>query len=239
MNQQPKLTEEADTDALNIFGILRPDAVNGNNKSFVFVQRIWPALEFSDFSILKETKVTIDVYQVDSSWLSVDFPLLPPETGFNDTLFRPGGTFDPQPGQRFRITCSHSGLDTACGELIFPREPVIVIGSVQQNSGTVQFALQADSLIEMYEIYLEIAGQSFFVGREIADDNSDTEIDLELGYDLTGARLMIYGYENRLATYVGNSNISLNFNKYREEFSTLESGYGVFGALNFTELILE
>jgi len=49
----------------------------------------------------------------------------------------------------------------------------------------------------------------------------------------------IYSYDNKLATYYANSNTALNFNKYRTTFSTLDSGFGVFGSMNVSGFRIE
>ena len=45
-NQQPEIIENTFEPGLNLFGILRPDSKQGFNKSFVFVQQLWPALQY-------------------------------------------------------------------------------------------------------------------------------------------------------------------------------------------------
>ncbi|MBN1950865.1 MAG: hypothetical protein JW801_06650 [Bacteroidales bacterium] len=236
--QQPEITVEADTDQLNVFGVLRPDSIGGFNKSFVFVQRIWPALDFSTFSILPDVEVLIESVGEDGTLTAFPFPLSPPDANFKDTLYRPATGFTPVPGQHFRISCLHSELKDAYGELIFPAVPALTENSLSAAGGRISLSLKADSSIEMYDFYLKNNAGSHFIGRELSLDNEDLPVILYTNQPVEGAKLRIFAYENRLATYIGNSNTSLNFNKYREGFSTLDSGYGVFGALNFLDIDL-
>ena len=236
MNQQPDFTREADTDEFNIFAILRPDSLQGYNKSFVFVQRIWPALQFESFSILPGAGIVVEQIRDNDSSIFTEFPLRPPDSLFYDSLYRPIVPFNPQPGEQFRIRCEHPDLNPAVGELVFPSKPAIVNNEIRIENPTIRFSLEADTLIEMYDIYLSYQGSSHLVWRGVQEEGEDTYVEIVQEVIPPGAKLKIYSYESRLASYVGNSNISLNFNKYREGFTTLESGYGVFGALNFVEV---
>lgn len=236
--QQPELSEEVDTDQLNIFGVLRPDMSDGYNKSFVFVQRIWPALEFTTFSILPDASVRIMAIYGDGSSLDYAFPLMAPDGSFKDTLYRPDTEFQPMPGQHYRISCTHPDLEPALGELVFPPAPELVEHSLSSGEGRISLSLLTDSLIEMYDFYLRTSMGSFLLGRKLAGEGGSLQVELQTDQQTAGARLRIYAYENKLAGYIGNSNTSLNFNKYREGFSSLDSGYGVFGALNFLDVEL-
>ena len=233
MNQQPELTREAETDEFNIFAILRPDSLEGFNKSFVFVQRIWPALQFGSFSILPDAAITVEQVIQNDSLITTEFPLMPPDSLFFDTLYRPVESFSPEAGERFRIHCEHPDLNPARGELVFPSKPVIINDEILAENSLISFTLEADPLIEMYDIYLSVPGSSNLVWRGVQEEGSRTFVEIALEAIPPGSVLKIYSYESRLASYIGNSNISLNFNKYREGFTTLESGFGVFGALNF------
>lgn len=237
--QQPELTQDPETDEFNIFGVLRPDSVAVYSKSFVFVQRIWPALSFTSFSLIPDATVSLEVTVSPDSLYYLDFPLMPPDDYFNDSLYRPAEPFVPQPGQTYRIICEHPDLNTARGSMVFPPPPAIRNGSYERTGETVHFTLDRDTLIGMYDVYLSGSGTSEFLGRFIPDDQPDLEVALRLPAETgAGYRLKVFSYENNLAVYIGNSNTALNFNKYREGFSTLESGYGVFGGLNFIELDL-
>jgi hypothetical protein len=238
INQQPDFTEKNPIEGLNIFGVLRPDSIFNYNKSFVYVQKMWPVLEMDTFAIIHD--VTVRVYHIveDIVTDSVDFPLVPSDSLFPDTLYRPLERFTPQPGEHYRLMCRYPGLPDAEGELVFPGQPMVVANSLSINERNIRFRIAADTLIRMIDIYLVDPYYSPFLLRIVPSGQQDVEVELNLEVDPSGRELMIFGYDTHMAAYYGNSNTAINFNKYRTTISTLESGYGVFGAVNFSSINL-
>jgi hypothetical protein len=235
-NQQPELTIDTFEEGLNIFGLLRPDSAGDYNKSFVFVQQNWPALEAEDFRIIHD--VTVTVY-LEENGVFVDtfaFPLVPSDSLFGDTLYRPVTEFYPQPGQTYQLICDHPDFPLAEGATTVPSKPEIVENSIAVYADQITFAVTNDSLIKMMDIYVITESDSWPVLRVIPEDSSDTHISINMSNSYLVEKVKIFSYDSKLATYYANSNTSLNFNKYRTSFSTLESGFGVFGSLNFTEI---
>lgn len=237
---QPDFTENTFEEGMNIFGILRPDTHADFNKSFVYVQQNWPVLEFNDssFTIIKYADIRLIEYENDVAVDTFHFPLLPPDTLFSDTLYRPAETFIPVPGNTYRLLCTHDNLPLATGETLFPDEPRIMPGSLSVSDKKIQFAVAPDAGIKMLDIYISSDESSGFAGRYVTNDTASTNIILTTT-GTGGVKIYIYGYDANLSTYYANSNTSLNFNKYRTTFSTLEEGFGVFGSLNLTELTVE
>jgi hypothetical protein len=236
LNQQPDFKDKDMVEGLNIFGLLRPDNKENYNKSFIYVQKMWPVLNMDSFTIIHNVDVHLEHIVNGDITDSMVFPLVPSDSLFPDTLYRPLEYFMPQPGERYRLVCRYSGLTDAVGETVFPPQPVIVNNSLMVNENTITFSLAADSLIKMFDIYLVAPRHSPLLERLVPDDQLTTDVELNLQVDPHGAELKIFGYDASMASYCGNANTSLNFNKYRTTISTLESGYGVFGSLNYTVL---
>ncbi len=238
MNQQPEFTNEYIVEGLNIFGLLRPDSIENYNRSFVFVQRIWPALEMDTFGIILNADVRIERIENDSIVETINFPLAPSDSFFSDTLYRPTERFVPQPRERYRLVCRYDDLPDAVGETIIPTPPSVVPNSMHINGRELTFSLVQDSLIKMYDIYLIVAGTGQYLSRILPADGQETEVGIDLPVNPEGTFLKIFGYDTHLASYCGNANTSLNINKYRTTISTLESGFGVFGSLNYISIDL-
>ena len=237
---QPDFTENAFVEGMNIFGILRPDAYADFNKSFVYIQQNWPVLEFNDssFTIIKYADIRLIEYENDMVVDTIHFPLLAPDTLFSDTIYRPAEAFIPIPGNTYRLICTHDNLPMATGETLFPDEPQIVPGSLSVSDKKIQFAVVPDAGIKMLDIYILNDEYSGFAGRYVTNDTAGKHITLTpLATGVT--KIYIYGYDANLSAYYANANTSLNFNKYRTTYSTLEEGFGVFGSLNLTELTVE
>jgi hypothetical protein len=240
INLQPEFTEDTFEEGMNIFGLLRPDSHAEFNKSFVFVQQNWPALEFPDgsFSIIKD--IEIQVIQIENEIIidTFHFPLLPADSNFGDTLYRSDRTFIPVPGNTYRLLCTHAQIPSAMGETIFPPEPNIVPNSLKVSAGVVEFDVAADPGISMLDIYVSSDVYTGMAGRYVTNDTTSIRIHLSLP-GAKSATIAVYGFDAKLSAYYANSNTSLNFNKYRTTFSTLEEGFGVFGALNFKKFTVD
>jgi hypothetical protein len=239
LNQQPKFVNTHTEEGLNIFGLLRPDSTEGFNKSFVYVNRVFPALELEGYDILKPVFVKIDKIVQDSLTESVVFSLLPSQTVRTDTVYRPATYFSPGAGERYRLTCKYEGMPDAIGETIIPSKPQIDPETIIIDRKMISFSLLPDSLTGMVDIY-QIADNDnhLLVSRLVTFPDRKTDVEIILPFDHSGTRLMICAYDQNMAAYIGNSNISLNFNKFRTTISTLMSGFGVFGSMNFYEMEL-
>jgi hypothetical protein len=130
------------------------------------------------------------------------------------------------------------GLPDAVGETVCPPPPTIAEGSLSITGNAVTFSLVSDTLIQMYDIYQTGSSGIELLARVIPSDEAVIEVTLALPDSPQGTELKIFGYDTHLAAYYGNSNTSLNFNKYRTTITTLESGFGVFGSLNFVSIEL-
>lgn len=240
LNQQPEFTINTFEEGLNIFGLLRPDHLGYNdnyyNRSFVFVQQNWPSLDFNTFNIIYNTDIT--VYRLENGVIvdSVDFPLMPGDSLFRDTIYRPVVPFQPEAGQHYSVVCDHPDFPVAIGETIIPAQAKVDSSSVDYNVNSLEFKILPDPLIKMLDVYLVTISEnqnSFtYAGRYVPDSISGTYITLSHSDTIKGVD--IFSYDNNLATYYANSNTALNFNKYRTTFSTLESGFGVFGSMNLS-----
>jgi len=232
INQQPDFNDTDIPEGLNIFCMMRPDSAGGTNRSFLFVQKLWPVLVWGDFYIIKDVDVVLEHYAEDALTETIGFPLQLPDENYADTLYRPAEKFHPQPGDRYKLICRHADFPDAVGEIFFPSAPRIYDLSVEGRN--VSFSVEGDTLIKMLEVYLVAPGISVMLSRIATEEDLDTEISLELPADPAGMQLHVFSYDRKMAVYLGNSNTSLNFNKYRTVTTTLDSGYGVFGALNYT-----
>ena len=167
------------------------------------------------------------------------FSLLPSQTVRTDTVYRPATYFSPGAGERYRLTCKYEGMPDAIGETIIPSKPQIDPETIIIDRKMISFSLLPDSLTGMVDIY-QIADNDnhLLVSRLVTFPDRKTDVEIILPFDHSGTRLMICAYDQNMAAYIGNSNISLNFNKFRTTISTLMSGFGVFGSMNFYEMEL-
>lgn len=235
---QPKFTSENFNEGLNIFGILRPDSARNINKSFVFIETILNATEFTEFTAIDSAEVSVYTIGPTGKTDSTLFLYTDYNPVFYDSLYRPQYSFVPEAGINYRITCKFNGYPDAIGETQVPFPPVVDYNSLTISENQLKFGIINDSTIRMIDVYLTGNGISTFISRHIPVSGLNTQIQIDTETNLKGMKIRIYGYDANLAAYYSNSNTSLNFNKYRTTYSTLLSGFGVFGSLNFSDIIL-
>lgn len=232
--QQPEFKENNFEEGMNVFGLLRPDNKNGFNSSFVFVQQNWPVLENKSYFIIQGVQVLIRKIEGGVPGGSIIFPLIPSDTLFRDTLYRPEEEFVPEVGEKYQLFCTHPDFPDLTGETTIPSPPQISPNSWSLEGNTLKFSVNPDSIIKMIDIYQIDGSKGIYIARYVTNDSIETDVEINLPVAYEGTYLKIFSYDANLASYYGNFNISLNFNKYRTTFSTLESGFGVFGSLNYT-----
>ena len=214
---------------LNIFGVIRPDSVNGKSMNVIYVEKVIRAVSrtedsttVSDFNatIYK----TIDNRMVDSLCFTYKYP---------DTTFTHQPTdFKPLPGNRFQIVCKSPGLPTLTAETVIPNQPAIVNNSISTANHKVQFSILEDSTAFLYDVYLFVGTNQHYQRMLRADSgNTPIEFDVDLS-DTTVNKLVIYAYDKNLSEYLTEPNLFIKPNTYRPPFSIVQNGYGCFGSLN-------
>jgi hypothetical protein len=232
---QPRFEENSFQEGLNIFGIIRLDSTGRHNNSFVELQKIIPAVGTNDSILVDTSSVTIENIKNHKIF---EFSLTDFDQAFSQVNYRPANNFHPSSGDVFRIECINSGLPVLTAYTIIPEKPKWRENSAIVSKNTVSIDLLPDSTIFMYDLYLFSQGSVCGYSR-IASENDSTATQAVI--DFTGNAvdsIVAYGYDYNLAGYYLTSNISLNFNKYRESFSMVENGFGVFGSLNSNVFIL-
>jgi hypothetical protein len=228
---QPKFEEDSFIPGLNIFGIIRLDSTSSINNSFVDIQKAVPAVGSEDSIYTDTTLVYIEQINSSIEDSTCEFKLGNYNNTFKQDYYRPTCNFKPKSGDIYRIECTHTGLPVLTAHTIVPEKPVLIKESVYLNQKLLFFELLYDSTIFMYDIYIFSNGYISGSKRIPASTEGNTEVEVNLISDFVDS-IETFSYDFNLANYYLTSNVSLNFNKYRESFSEVENGYGVFGSLN-------
>jgi len=215
---QPVADEDSFVPGLNIFGIIRPDSTGEYNNSCILLQKVIPAVGSSDSLDIGPAIVWVEKLNGTNS--RYDFLLTDHNHVFSEKGYRPDKEFRPKAGDRFSVECATLELPILTATTVVPNAPVLLMHTLMVSDNSLSFEIQADTTIFMLDVYVYKAGGLAAYQRLPGEQGSNTVVmfsSLQSGAD----SIDIYSYDENMATYYMTANTSLNFNKYRESFSTV------------------
>ena len=228
---QPQFDDNSYVPGLNIFGILRTDSTGNFNNSFVEIQKVMSAVAEDDSLSVGDVIVTVKRYTLAGETDSYNFILTNYDSIFSDTYYRPAISLNTDPGDIFSIECDYPDLPVLTAHTIIPDKASIVPETYNQTSEGLFFEIKDDSTFYMLDVYFYKHNTLIASNRYATETGINTSVDVPLT-SIKIDSVVIYSYDYNMAKYCLSSNTSLNFNKYRNSFSTVDNGYGVFGSLN-------
>jgi hypothetical protein len=227
---QPRFDNNSFHPGLNIFGIIRTDSTDVYNNSFVLVQKVVQAVGSQD-SIEVDTVDVVVYYKNSNDSMLHKFLLTNFDSSFIKSQYRPSDTFRPKAGETCTIECHYQDLPVLHAKTIIPEKPEMVESSVISSPNSLYFEIKSDTTIYMLDIYLFRVDSLIDYQRLPTIQNENTAVNFG-SLSVPVDSIVVFGYDYNMAKYYLTSNISLNFNKYRETFGTVTGGYGVFGSVN-------
>jgi hypothetical protein len=220
---------------LNVFGILRPDSIEGLPFSFVHLEFSFPPDDIPDSSIIPDAQVKImkinGATAVDSLFLVYsNFDIFPAQEYRHASFF-------PQ-NEKYRLVCHKEGYPVLSAETIVPNVPIIQEGTIQRQGNSLSFQIMKDEQVGLYEVVLE--GSNWLIkDRFLRPKSGNVPISLLLdGIPSGTCQLSIYAFDLNLSEYL-TVNLSIKPNIYQKDFSTVENGFGCFGAMNIYRKVIE
>ena len=220
---------------LNVLGILRPDSTNGISLSFVHVEFSFPINGYPDSVIVPDAEVKVLILEgntvVDSSvFIYSDFGIFPNKEYRSRSFFPTKGTY--------QLICQKDGFPTVKAQTTMPGVPQIEKGNFQVHENILSFKIVRDEQVGLYEVVLQ--GNTWLArDRILRSKQGNIPVEFSLnGIPKGECVLKIYAFDNNLSEYF-TANLSSKPNIYQKDFSTVENGYGCFGALNVLEMEIE
>jgi hypothetical protein len=241
MGPQPDYIEKDPfSPRLNVLGVLRPDFQDNLPMSFVYLEKSLDILEDTEKRYVTDARVM--VYSLDNGSIDDSLQLVYMEMGstFDFNAYR-NFNLIPVPAQQYMIVCRKEGLPAISDVVQIPDSVVIIDGSMHLKGKIFSFQIARDNLAFLYEIDLQIEGESESYQENIRRPNSgDVYVSIQLK-DVPASKeglLSIYAYDENLAEYKS-YNVGVKPNTFRADYSTVENGYGCLGALNCLEKKLQ
>ena len=222
----PMPTKLIDTEfekGLNVFGLLRDDGISGS--SFIRVERAIEVDEFNDtMSVdIRSADVTI-MHNASSAVYSFQFE---EDTSRGNLFFNP--YFTPVEGETYTLEVKAESFPTIFASTTIPQRPGIQNSSFSENFFIFDLIMTEDT--GMYEVYLFLEGGGAIYEKVINDGNQKKKLFLKIPDSYGSPYLLnIYGYDPKLTEYT-NAAVTLRWNTYQEMVTTVEGGYGTFGAV--------
>ncbi len=220
---------------LNAFGILRPDSLGLVPLSYVHLEFSYPTDDEPDSNIIPDAQVEIiemdGTTAVDSTvFVYTDLGIFPTHEYRNTSFFPQEGTY--------RLICRKEGFPVLSAETTFPSVPVIFDNKVKRQGNSLSFQIMRDEQVGLYEVVLE--GSNWLLkDRFLRPKSGNVPISLSLDGIPNGSyQLTIYVFDLNLSEYL-TVNLSIKPNIYQKDFSTVENGFGCFGAMNIYSKMIE
>jgi hypothetical protein len=203
---QPVILEDTfHTPLLDVFGVLRPDTVNGRPLSYVHLEFSYPADNIPDSSIVADGRVTIIRESGEASFDS----LLLAYTNFDvfpKTEYRHAALF-PGPGT-YRLVCRRDGFPVLTARTVMPGVPVIAGDDILPRNGYLEFVIERDEQAALYDVVLEGNG---FAARDrfVRPESGNVPVSLSLqGFAGGACELTIFAFDQNLSRYL-TANLSI------------------------------
>ncbi|MGF7139870.1 DUF4249 domain-containing protein [Roseimarinus sediminis] len=228
LNMQPETPEFEP--ALNVYGLLMagdlPDSINHHFE----VQQVLDLLEWTED--IEVSDATVLLQSSNQKHEVKRYELVHQDSGryFNAAI-------DVNPGERWTYECTKDSFSIT-SDCIVPAIPVLAQNPVI-SANSLRLSVKADSSAFLYQFYLLTPTATFELFL-LPENGSNTAVMLEPGWDFIpdDAVLFICAYDQQLRQYMAASNTFFKPNAYRPPFSTVEGGYGTFGAVSMARFVL-
>ncbi|MFH1212830.1 MAG: DUF4249 family protein [Candidatus Neomarinimicrobiota bacterium] len=217
---------------LNILGVVRLEDSTAN--SFVYVERAYPPDEYdAQADTLPLVKDAVVQIRGSADTTALTFQYFGDLSGqkYVNTGFRPVA------GETYHLTIEAPDLPRLTAIASVPHLPEIDSNSLQVSATAVSFSMRTTDDASMYDVYLLCEnGQS--VKRFSNEQAVTKEIQLTLNRDDGNPlAIRIFSYDRNLAK-LSNYTSSIMPQSFLETVSTVENGYGCFGAVSVLTYVL-
>ncbi len=219
---------------LNVFGLLRAEV----GASFVHVERAYQMDETEE-----QLDFNLTITQVAVTRLSDGIVYYFEADSAGNEDFR-HDTFSAVHGETYWLEVIAVGFDTLTGTTTVPPPVVVVTDQLQVSDGDISFELQGVAEIYLYDILLftrqSADGDTTARSLRMLDQTGTDRLPVVLDYDVnieTPLYVEIFGYDANLTDY-GLAPISIKPQTYNADQSTVQGGYGCFGALSVGRVAL-
>jgi hypothetical protein len=227
LNMQPDMSEAPFQPGLNVFGVLKTGPSPDTANHYFEVHQLADLFNFDEENlIVVDANITL-TRQTTGGAVFTYQPGLTPDSIYVDPEIKVNA------GEQWFYTCSYDTfmVESQC---FVPYEPQ-VNNDITLDGKHLVFSIQPDTTAFMYGVYV-IENENVAYEQILPVPGQFTQVDLSLEWRPEKGRgqIFVFAYDENFRTYYATSNTFFKPNAYRPAFTTVDGGYGVFGAVSST-----
>lgn len=232
LNMQPDMSDSPFVPGLNVYGIVKAGVSLDSVNHHFEVQKL---MDLSNWS--EETEVHNALLLLERTSLET----VNEEYILNhkiDAIYEHTNMV-VAPGDFWQFTCVYDTfmLYASC---VVPMEPIVEEKTIDLDQNRLFLKIAPDTTAFMYMLYL-LSGEHLYQYQSLAGHNTSTELEVfpDWGIPASGAEVYLFAVDENLRKYSTTSNTFFKPNAYRPGFSTIDGGFGVFGAVTGVMIEIE
>jgi len=232
LNIQPKVSKNDFDPGLNLFGALKTGVTFDTINHYFEVQQLLSLVDTTSNMVIDSADITLQRHKLSGEVKSYSLKNYGNGLYFNKDL-------EIEAGEKWDFSCTYKSYNVTSSCLI-PYQPVIKPGSFKFDNRRIQFEVLKDTTAFIYDIYL-LSDSNYYFDRVVAQQHANTTFSFQTEWDIHPGQTMLYvfAYDKQFEKYFSTSSIFFKPNAFRPPYSTVNGGYGVFGAISSTFVVLK
>jgi hypothetical protein len=231
MNMQPDLPRKDFKPGLNVYGVLKTGESFDTLNHYFEVQQLLFVKDAYDSSYVESADISLTREPVGGSLMVYHLSYFRDGVYLNENI-------ETAPGERWLYKCSYDTFNVTA-ECILPNIPQLKGNAQILDDHSIQFSVLFDSTACMYDVYL-LNGTNYSFEKRVPLKGVDSQFNLKPGWNPTEGNnlLFIFAYDKNLEKYYTTSNTFFKPNAFRPSFSTVDGGFGTFGGISSTMVVV-
>lgn len=229
LTMQPDMDNSPFEPGLNVYGVVKCGADFDSSNYHFEVQKMLDLMDWSEGMEVTDAQIHLTRTTQQNKNYSYDLSYFKESIYVNEAI-------ETLPGDRWTYRCTADSFEVTASCTV-PKLPEITNAQITNNA--VAFTVKADSTAFLYLVYV-IQEENVSMEYTIPSLQVDTKFTIDLEWNLTDQPVLVYvcAYDENLRKYQTTSNTFFKPNAFRPSFSTVEGGYGTFGAITIQSVVL-
>lgn len=233
LNLQPNMENSLYKPGLNVFGVLKTgpgfDTINHHFE----VQQLLDMLDWDNGIEISDAKITLARMADNGTTIEYFYP-----KHKADGLYF-ASSLAILPTEKWFYTCVYDTFIVSA-ECIVPNMPRLMNNHPVIDKNQIKFDVVPDTTAFMYLAYI-MQDEHFAMEQKIANQHNVTSFIVEPDWEISEAsiKLYLFAFDKNMMTYQTTSNTFFKPNAYRPSFSTVQGGFGTFGAISSSLYVIK